>query len=185
MRYCKSCDAMLPPQWWSHAELAHRLTPACFLVIWQDLPKLLTVTEALQASGAQHVAGHLVDLGGGSIKPDPLYEGECRYIVADAADDDRIGVYNCGQFANDLAIVPVDGDGGLAVREGGAYADVADEVNLLAIKHQLKLDDGVLSPLAPRFTLRRSVSFANEAPMELGVAYGEQFWREALRLGAE
>ena len=138
------------------------------------------MTEALQASGAQHVAGHLVDLGGGSIEPDPLYEGECRYIVADAVDDDRIGIRNCGQFANDLAIVPVDGGGGLAVRDGGTYADVADEVNLLAIKHQLRPDDGMLSPLAPRFTLRRSVSFANEIPMELGCSYGEQYWREAL-----
>ena len=144
-------------------------------------------------SGSSGVAGHLVDLEAETIAPDPAYMGPFRYIVADAPG--RIGIDNCGQFANDLGVAAGVGRGdgggaggaagdGVKVAGEGTYASVADERNLLAIKHQLRVEEAgdsrMLVPMAPRFCLRRSVSFVSSEPMEVGCTYGEQFWRSKL-----
>ena len=39
-----------------------------------------------------------------------------------------------------------------------------------------------LVPASPQFTLRRSVTFTNASPMELGVTYGAAFWELSLDL---
>ena len=49
------------------------------------------------------------------------------------------------------------------------YGELAREVNVLMIKYRLGIDEeaGLLVPICPQFTLRRSVTFANDHPMEL------------------
>ena len=67
-------------------------------------------------------------------------------------------------------------DGSFEVAHDSTYGELAPEVNVLMIKYRLGIDashedgneeGGVLVPICPQFTLRRSVTFANDHPMEL------------------
>jgi hypothetical protein len=145
--------------------------------------RLWTVGELLQSPEGFEIAGYTTtrDAESGapvSIRADLSYAGPRFFVPTNPQPD--FSILNCGQLANDLAIGPAE----LAGAGGGTYADDSRAANLLALVQRLERDPDtptLLRASRPISTLARTITIANDRPMEVGCEYGAAYWGAGMR----
>ena len=135
--------------------------------------QLRSVRELLDRSDVDSVVGHVAvrDSKSGELTGLQLLDDQQQFFVPRAEQPSPPSIMTLGQMANDLAV------GGTGASE---YLERSTRDNALILVQRLERDPDAptqLRPSRPISTLARTVTFGNEAPMELGCEYGGRYWR--------
>lgn len=140
--------------------------------------ELTNACELLQRDDIEHIAGHeAVRSAYGelqSIRADEDYADRFFVPSEQAVAGAQLDLSSVGIMANDLA-------GGFAeLYERGGYDAASAAANLLVLVQGLERhpdDPATLLPARPVPTVCRSTTFENVEPMEIGISYGDGYWR--------
>jgi hypothetical protein len=147
----------------------------CAVVWFED--ELTNACELLQREDITEIAGHdaVRDASGQllSIRVDESYTRRFFIPSEEAVDGKHLEIDSVGIMANDLA-------GGFAdLYKRSGYDAAAAAANILVLVQGLERDESDpsrLLPSQPVPTISRTVTFANEQPMEVGISYGDGYW---------
>lgn len=147
-----------------------------------------TLRAALAALGPDaSLAAHVLQRSAAAgeellgVEPDPS-QPPLYFVPEEQPEGGAFDITNCGQLCNDMAAQP-RGEREVSDASSASYAEsyavASRAANALSIVPLLERDPTcpiVLRFKRPVFTVKVGVCFDNEAPMELGVEYGAQFW---------
>ena len=132
---------------------------------------LYTVLELLERNDVESIAGHTITLdAAGEVDPFITVTEE-SYFSPDREQPAVPTLDTLGVFFNDLAF-----DDNTAVI---GYEAASAAANLLMLVFEVSRDPSNhrrLVPVAPIMTLSRDVTFTSMTPMEVGAAYGSDYW---------
>ena len=139
------------------------LTNACELLRRNDIDRIAGHEAVCSATGQLQ-----------SIRVDESYEARFFVPSQDAVEGKDLDSSSVGIMANDLA------GGFTELYERGGYEAASAAANILVLVQGLQRDPAhpsTLVPAQPVPTICRTVVFENQIPMEVGISYGDGYWR--------